>query len=285
MTEQHVPWTHITGALAWAPMPAISNTENDRHNNNNNNNSTTNNTLVPSTSSPNTSLLLWPVILYPSWSTAARSPLFDCDGDILLMGCQKPVSKENLCSNRVPSRVALGKGANGSKFRLKVVAHYLGLSSASSISFLTGEQSLSSQPWGSVSVESLQQYTLENCETYIQIWERNGKDVQWNSLLNAMKEAAALMEQSVFDPMKLCKNLGIDPNYKNFSDSAMMDNNIPLDNDDDDQEMDPHEQKNVTKKNKSSVNFSSSTPENFQDWNHLSDSQTQTKFSQALTSL
>jgi hypothetical protein len=217
MTEQHVPWTHITGALAWAPMPAISNTEieNDRHNNNNN----SNNPVVPSDtssrSSPTTSLLLWPVILYPSWSTAARSPLFDdCDGDILLMGCQKPVSKENLCSNRVPSRVALGKGANGSKFRLKVVAHYLGFSSPSSP---TGAQQLSSQPWGSVSVDSLQQYTLENCETYIQIWERNGKDVQWNSLLNAMKEAAALMEQNAFDPMKLCKNLGIDPNYKNFS--------------------------------------------------------------------
>lgn len=252
MTEQPTPWTHLSGSLAWAPIP-------DRHPLSNTKSNTTSSTL-----------LFWPVILYPSWSTAARSPLFDCDGEILLMGCQKPVSKENLCSNRVPSRVALGKGVNGSKYRLKVVAHFLGLSSRK------GEQTqISSESWGSVRVDSLQQYTLEICETNIQLWERNGKDVHWNLLLNAMKEAATLMEQNAFDPMKLCQNIGIDPNYKNFSDSAIMEESLEKD-------ADLKEQNNATKKTRK-VNLSS-TPENFHDWNQQSESQTQTKFSQAITS-
>ena len=257
MTEQHIPLTHLSVALAWAPMPDSAPPSSSISNNSNNKNAIT-----------ETPSLFWPVILYPSWSTAARSPLFDCNGEVLLMGCQKPVSKENLCLNRVPSRVALGKGVNGSKFRLKVVAHFLGLT-------LPGtQQTISLESWGSVSVDSLQQYTLENCETHIQIWERNGKDVQWNSLLNAMKEAATLMEQNAFDPLKLCKNLGIDPNYKNCSSSSTMDSM--------NQDVHAEESKDVSK----NITKFSSTPENFHDWNHQSESQTQTqaKFSQAVLS-
>mmetsp|Transcript_8381 Transcript_8381/g.15807 ORF Transcript_8381/g.15807 Transcript_8381/m.15807 type:complete len:247 (+) Transcript_8381:98-838(+) len=184
-------WTHRLGTLAWAPLPSD---DNDR---------TPQKTAASRTS--NLSLAYyneWPCILYPSWSNAMRrSGLITDEKTVRLMGCKKSIAVEDLGENRVPSRLALGSGQNGSKYRPKVVAYYLGYS---------GDPA-----WGSVNVENLKQYTLDSCveiirEMNVSCERSPSKDcaLPHERLIHAMYEASIVMERPDYDPSQICRKFG-----------------------------------------------------------------------------
>jgi hypothetical protein len=121
---------------------------------------------------------------------------------VKLIGCKKPVAVEDLGKNRVPSRLALGSGQNGSKYLPKVVAYYLGYSHEPA--------------WGSVNVENLKQYTLDSCVEKLRMINSScehsppSKDciVQRKRLLLAMYEASIVMERPDYDPSHICSKFG-----------------------------------------------------------------------------
>ncbi len=174
------PWTHRLGILAWAPRTGAVAAEKRR---------------------------MHPCILYPSWALAMTCGIITDSNagtddpnsnEIRLIGCKRSIAVRDLSRNRVPSRLALGSGKNGSKYRPKIVAHFLGLG---------GEPS-----WGAVKVESVRQYTLESCEK--QCREMNwsdGTQVQVPSgdeiLFLAMQEASIVMSRPQFDPVNICKSM------------------------------------------------------------------------------
>lgn len=175
------PWTHRLGILAWAPLPFDDKARN---------------TSVLSSE--------WPCILYPSWSNAIlRSGLITDEEAIRLIGCKRAVAVKDLGKNRVPSRLALGSGLNGSKYRPKVVAYYLGY----------GDD----PAWCCVNVDSLKQYTLDSCvEKLREIScscdlspQKEGMDQHKRKrLLLAMYEASLVMERPNYDPSIICNKFG-----------------------------------------------------------------------------
>lgn len=187
------PWTHRLGMLAWAPLPFDDNTQHCQ---------TMNTPYV--TSCPPLLGNEWPCILYPSWSNAIlRSGLVTNEDAVRLIGCKKKVAVKDLGKNRVPSRLALGSGLNGSKYRPKVVAYYLGY----------GDD----PAWCSVNVQRLKEYTLDSCVEKLRAINNScehpphEKDclVQHKMLLLAMYEASIVMERPDYDPFNICSKYGL----------------------------------------------------------------------------
>ncbi len=178
------PWTHRQGILAWAPRPAVA--------------SDSQRTMHPS-------------ILFPSWALAMTSEIITesnqineddkKSNEIKLIGCKRPIAIRDLSRNRVPARLALGTGKNGSKYRPKIVAYFLGVED--------GEPA-----WGSVKVESVRQYTLKSCENLC-------REMSWSNvargtvkvsskeqiLFLAMQEASIVVDRPQFDPKNICQSL------------------------------------------------------------------------------
>ena len=175
-----------------------------------------------------------------------------------LIGCKKSTAVKDLAKNSVPKIVALGSGLNGSKFRPKVVVHYLGLDEEPS--------------WGSVKVDRIKQYTIESCTEMLQnVMEKCAEDdgsafrCKAKSLYLAMNEASIVMGKPNYNPRNICNDCEIENLLE-------------------------YEKKSIrSKAQKKDAQEEELTPENFDDWRlggtTQTNSQSQTQsFSQGIVS-
>ena len=197
-------WARVPGTLAWAPLPLavmtklkldIPPTDKNAHGDG----GTSRNT--------NGYSYYWPVILYPSWSNAAKqSGLIDIstftndnnnnynDDErnkkasttknkkkmIHFIGCKTGVTVDQMKKNLVPKRVALGcSSVKGQALRPKVVAYFLGLvhhnhhqtnDSTTSISIRGSSDDTRSccPPWSAVNANEVEPYNLNTCKAQFQ---------------------------------------------------------------------------------------------------------------------
>ena len=204
-------WAYTKDNLAWAPVkPSSQNNKKPKD--------------LQSKSQTANNNTLHPCILFPSWAVAMTSEIITDSPDSIeshknhslrLIGCKRSIAVRDLKRNRVPARVALGSGANGSKYRPKVVVHYLGLGNELS--------------WGAVTVGSVKKYTLESCKEICEnLWnldggvgggvgvgvgvgvesgrKKNHKRVK-PELFLAMQEASIVMDRPEFDPSNILRDL------------------------------------------------------------------------------
>ena len=176
MSLPNDPWSYRLGVLAWAPSPFAS----------------------------KQALHDWPCILYPSWSKAmTQSGLITDEKVLKLIGCKKSTAVTDLAKNSVPKIAALGSGLNGSKFRPKVVVHYLGLDEEPS--------------WGSVKVDLIKQYTIESCSDVLRnVMEKCAENdgsafrCKVQALYLAMQEASIVMGKPSYNPKNICNDCEIE---------------------------------------------------------------------------
>ena len=130
-----------------------------------------------------------------------QSGLITDEKVLKLIGCKKSTAVTDLAKNSVPKIAALGSGLNGSKFRPKVVVHYLGLDEEPS--------------WGSVKVDLIKQYTIESCNDMLRnVMEKcaeNGGSVgKFQTLYLAMQEASIVMGKPSYNPKNICNDCEIE---------------------------------------------------------------------------
>ena len=229
MSESDKAWVRNPGALAWAILPPAAITELLAS-------SSTSSSPITKTTNKNINnksngiKYYWPVILYPSWSYAAKdsglisnisnrnSPRKHDGGSqttqrVSFIGCKTSVTLDQLKKNMVPKRVALGSSSvKGQALRPKVVAYFLGLSTMSS-------------SWSAVHIRDVKLYSMENCRdvlseysTFSQRIKSNDCEKQefeliWTFFMLAMEEASIVCEQKVYNPRYLMKHFKASARY------------------------------------------------------------------------
>lgn len=178
----------------------------------------------------------WPCVLYPSWSKAIFSGFFSEiedveDNSLHIMNCAQPIQLSKLGKNSVPPEAVLGPGIRENRgLRARVVVHYFGLEDVD----LT---------WGVIPVNSdMLEYNVETCIQMLKYYKDsyNNKALEgmdMNMILNAMREAAIVLERQDLNPQSLI-------NMYEFSSTSVLKN------------------ENIHKK----VEQQENTPENFDDW-------------------
>ena len=267
-TSQPVDFALIPGAVAWARRD-----------------------------SPSASGLWWPVVLYPTWASAAKdSGLMDLSATqsahqgnddkqsskqlIPLVGVKRPVNLTYLKENKVPKAVVLRPRPAGAGPMARpgpqnrVVAHFLGLSTPEHVA------DASMAAWGAVDMASLRPYRRDCRDVLAACRGKVGRD-DWVDLLRAMDEAAMVLDdwtiaskellqsvpeekQSASSTKKAsAKSTALRGKADNVVDTAKNDdNNKDNDNDDDEESL-------------------GQTPEFYDDWKGTeSQSQRNTQFSQ-----
>lgn len=227
------PWSHELGALALAPLPSSKQSGAD---------SVTSSPASISSESSRRMQQLWPVVLYPSWSKAVlKSGLVNDLDSLKIVGVKKAILVKDLAKNRVPKRVALGSASATTKFRPKVVAHYLGFGEDAS--------------WTSISAAAVQKYSIESCKKIlIDLQAECGRADSvdnFASLYQAMQEASILLEKPSYKPENICADFNIQNNFRKLEKQNGAQR---------------HEKSNASNQNNDEAEEMNFTPENFDDW-------------------
>ena len=227
--------------------------------------------------------------------TDSHSNDTDANDKIRLMGCKKPIAIKDLRRNRVPASQALGSGKNGSRFRPKVVAHFLGLEG------IKGDASFPAASWGAVKVETVKKYTLESCDAFCRDmkWDRIETNTNTSTrkqtrirredlptseeqcVFLAMQEASIVMCKPQYDPVNLCTSL---KEKREFDDNTKRHGNKHLHDEEEEEKCSKKLKQTANTEEENSVHASTSnkketvsalasgedlegmTPENFDDW-------------------
>lgn len=221
--------------------------------------------------------LWWPSLIYPKWSEAAnhgglmestiissssssstKKRKSDKKEGVLIVGCRDKVSMLHLKKNMVPKKVALNHDENKLLKKPKVVAHYLGLQT-NYVDQNELQRDRQVPSWTAVTEEEVIHYS-KNVLTILIMYKDKIHRHDWQSLLNAMKEASIVTENPHLDPDNLVQILISEIRKKRRI------------HDDEDNE----DQNNVN---------TTQTPEFFDDWKTLSrgsqsQSQSQSKLTQ-----
>ena len=168
--------------------------------------------------SPSASGLWWPVILYPTWATAAKeSGLMDLrvtqpggadktKESVRLVGCKRPVSLTFLRENKVPRALVLRPRPAGAGPMARpgpqnrVVAHFLGLSSAEH----AADDSVAA--WGAVDMASLRPYR-QDCRDVLAACRGKVGRADWIDLLRGIDEASMVLEDWTVASKELLRNV------------------------------------------------------------------------------
>jgi hypothetical protein len=202
-----IEWARQPGSLAWAILPTTETNSTNKKNNSTNHS------------------YYWPVILYPSWSYAAKhsglipsstklkskttkNNVNENENKIKFIGCKTAVTIEQMSRNLVPKRVALGcSSVKGKALRPKVVAYFLGMGDNNENSTHTSSSKFTESAWCAVHVASVKEYTIDNCKEMLFKFsnpsERERKplnDSLWSSFILAMEEASIVSERREFNP-------------------------------------------------------------------------------------
>ena len=168
--------------------------------------------------SPSASGLWWPVILYPTWATAAKeSGLMDLrvtqqpgadktKESVRLVGCKRPVSLTFLRENKVPRALVLRPRPAGAGPMARpgpqnrVVAHFLGLATAEHAT----DDSVAA--WGAVDMASLRPYRQDCCDVLAACRGKVGR-ADWIDLLRGIDEASIVLEDWTVASKELLRNV------------------------------------------------------------------------------
>lgn len=240
MSNDNDQWARNPGELAWAILPTCIVEQLSPTSTTCTGTANTNHTLT-------SSYYYWPVILYPSWSYAAKqSGLFhnsitkatkmntsgnsssDSSSSIYqkvsFIDVKTCVTVDQMSKNVVPKKVALGcTSVKGQSLRPKVAAYYLGFAGGiggdndndNDIQFLGTHCS-----WSAVNVQNVKRYSIDNCLQFLQQYSshssntiptmKNKDDTFWSHLLLAMEEASIVSEQcDSYDPKVLIRQLNV----------------------------------------------------------------------------
>jgi hypothetical protein len=189
-------WTHQIGALAWVKSPSTE---------------------------PLSWVHRWPVLLFPSWSTAMTSlgdllPENNDSDQVHIQGCKTPVSIQHLRNNMVPARAALGPAmAKYNNKRGRIVAYFLGrpppkwgIDSKDSVHHHGSCTDYMTALWAAVDVDSVIPYTVSSCSQVLQSCfsplsssTKTCGDIladHRDRLIGAMKEASIVCQCNDLDP-------------------------------------------------------------------------------------
>ncbi len=289
MSNHKDQWARNPGELAWAILPPCLVQQ-----------------LFPTISTTNTkytvtsSSYYWPVILYPSWSYAAKqSGLFhnnittatqmNTSGNssnssssasissiyqkVSFIDVKTCVTVDQMSKNVVPKKVALGcTSVKGKSLRPKVAAYYLGFAEGidgnndNDVQFLGTHCS-----WSAVDVQNVKRYTIDNCLQILQQYSshssnntmKNKDDTLWSHLLLAMEEASIVSEQcdDSYHPKVLMRQLNV---YHEKNPAIMKDNGQHVQKHNNNKSR--QQECNVNNENNKDDFLDSLTPEMWSDW-------------------
>jgi len=282
-----VSWVYQTGVVAWAIKP----------------------TKVSSSSWLNR----WPVLLYPSWSTAMNQSGFipssqrtDIDSKqveegvdetelICIQQSRKPVSVANLGKNLVPANAALGPALDKYQGkRGRVVAYFLGQPPSGwddhekdPTDTNVSSTAVDTPPWRALHVDTLLPYNVTSCSEVLQACNSKIEpgpcdddfSAHRNRLLHAMKEVSVVCQCPTLDPQVIAPYLFQQHHVSSRSSSRMELSSTPLI-----QQFNPMVITKSSTRKKKTIN-ENSTPEFFDEWTvgqSLNSQKNDTQFSQGL---
>ena len=200
-SASNLPWVHQAGVVAWATKQS---------------------TATCKASWVNR----WPVLLYPSWSTAVHSSgLLSQDDDshtIRIQFYNRPVAIQPLGENLVPGKVALGPALeemNGK--RGKVVAYFLGRPPScwehlNPVKNDSAENTVAQ--WAAITVDSLVLYNIASCKDVLNSCFSTttmnqtctccmSPSFHHDRLIHAMKEVSIVCQCVELDPKVIAPSL------------------------------------------------------------------------------